>query len=376
MDLAPQRRLAAIMFTDIVGYSRLMGADEARALRLLDRHDAILGEQVQTHGGEILKKMGDSVFACFDSATSAVRCAIAIQQALAHHNDTAIAEDRVAVRIGVHLGDVIVRNGDLFGDGINVAARLQPLAKPGGVCISNAVYQAVLKSVDPKPILVGEVELKNILERHVIYEFPPLYDLSTADATEAQVQGSSPHTLGDRIVRIDELPPPVSASSHALKGFVMTLLALLLGLVLSEWLHTRDAGTQRDLVDLLKNIDMFRDAYLTALVVLFLAVSTAMFYVVRPISKRYVFRDIRGVDEWLEWAVMELGWCAPSRRGKALQFSPSFVTALVWGWMKLSVWVDGNSITVVGPSTFVERLTRTVKATWSPADQPSRGTSA
>jgi class 3 adenylate cyclase len=374
MELAPQRRLAAIMFTDIVGYSRLMGADEARALRLLDRHDAILGEQVRAHGGEILKKMGDSVFASFDSATSAVRCAIAIQQALARHNEGADPQECVAVRIGVHLGDVIERNGDLFGDGINVAARLQPLAKPGGVCISNAVYQAVLKSVDPKPILVGEVELKNIVERHVIYEFPPLYDSPVVDSSDTQGHGNSPHTLGDRIVRIDELPPPISASSHTLKGFVLTLLALLVGLALSEWMHARDAGTQPGFIDLLRNIDVVRDTFLTGFAAVFLFVSMAMFHLVRPISKRYVFRDIRGVDEWLEWAVMELGWCAPSKRGKALQFSPNFLTALTWGWMKLSVWVDGNSITIVGPYTFVERLTRTVKATWSPADQPSRGT--
>jgi class 3 adenylate cyclase len=374
MDLAPQRRLAAIMFTDIVGYSRLMGADEARAMRLLDRHDAILGEQVRAHGGEILKKMGDSVFASFDSATSAVRCAIAIQQALARHNEAADPQERVAVRIGVHLGDVIERNGDLFGDGINVAARLQPLAKPGGVCISNAVYQAVLKSVDPKPILVGEVELKNIVERHVIYEFPPLYESPVVYSADAQGQSNSQHTLGGRIIRIDELPPPVSASSHALKGLVITLSALLAGIALAEWLNARDAGAQLGLVDILKNIDVFRDVFFTGFAAVFLIVSMAMFHLVRPISKRYVFRDIRGVDEWLEWAVMELGWCAPSKRGKALQFSPSFLTALMWGWMKLSVWVDGNSITIVGPSTFVERLTRTVKATWSPADQLPRGT--
>ena len=362
------------MFTDIVGYSRLMGADEARAMRLLDRHDAILGEQVRAHGGEILKKMGDSVFASFDSATSAVRCAIAIQQALARHNEAADPQERVAVRIGVHLGDVIERNGDLFGDGINVAARLQPLAKPGGVCISNAVYQAVLKSVDPKPILVGEVELKNIVERHVIYEFPPLYESPVVYSADAQGQSNSQHTLGGRIIRIDELPPPVSASSHALKGLVITLSALLAGIALAEWLNARDAGAQLGLVDTLKNIDVFRDVFFTGFAAVFLIVSMAMFHLVRPISKRYVFRDIRGVDEWLEWAVMELGWCAPSKRGKALQFSPSFLTALMWGWMKLSVWVDGNSITIVGPSTFVERLTRTVKATWSPADQLPRGT--
>jgi len=134
-----QRRLVAIMFTDIVGFSRLMAEGEARALRILDRHDAILAEQIAAQGGKVLKRMGDSIFASFDSATNAVRCAIAIQQALAAYNNACVGDERLAVRIGVHLGDVIERHGDLFGDGINVAARLQPLAKPGGVCISSGM---------------------------------------------------------------------------------------------------------------------------------------------------------------------------------------------------------------------------------------------
>jgi class 3 adenylate cyclase len=367
MSPAPQRRLAAIMFTDIVGYSRLMGADEARALRLLDIHDAILGEQVRAHGGETLKKMGDSVFAAFDSATSAVRCAIAIQTQLAEHNQAVSVDERLAVRIGVHLGDVIVRNGDLFGDGINVAARLQPLAKPGGVCISNAVYQAVLKSVDPKPVLVGEVELKNILERHVIYEFPPLYALPPTELAEGPQERQKARSVGAQIDRVDEMPAPVSAVVHAFKGAMLVASAVVAGLALSDWWESQAISWDTTFEAVLQSRSV------TAFLVFFFLVSVVMAHLVRPISKRYVFHDIRGVDEWLEWAVMELGWCAPSRRGKALQFSPNMVTALIWGWMKLSVWVDGNCITVVGPAVFVQRLTRTVTATWSSPATSTRG---
>jgi len=296
-----------------------------------------------------------------------VRCAIAIQGTLAEHNQSAAPAERVAVRIGVHLGDVIVRNGDLFGDGINVAARLQPLAKPGGVCISNAVYQAVLKSVDPKPILVGEVELKNILERHVIYEFPPLYDAPVSEAGEGPSERRSNHSVGARIDRVDDMPPPVPAGTHALKGIGVTLSALVLGFALSDWANDRPVSLS-GVFEILQRSDG-----LTLFLGIFVVASMVMAHLVRPISKRYVFDDIRGVDEWLEWAVMELGWCAPSKRGKALQFSPSVFTALVWGWMKLSVWVDGNSLTVVGPAVFVQRLTRTVMATWSPAALTPRG---
>lgn len=174
------RKLAAIMFTDIVGYSRMMSANEDHALSLLDIHDGYVASIIAQHGGTILKRMGDAVFAEFESAIAAVRCGIQMQERLREHNDSAAAGDQLCIRIGIHLGDVVVRDKDLFGEGINVAARLEPLAKPGGICISDAVYQAVKRQSGIEPVLVGEVELKNIVERHVIYQFPPFYQVAGA----------------------------------------------------------------------------------------------------------------------------------------------------------------------------------------------------
>ena len=378
MGQALTRRLAAIMFTDIVGYSRMMGEDEGRALRLLDRHDAILTSQVGAFGGQVLKRMGDSIFASFDSATNAVRCAIAIQQELAGYNERAPVPEQLAVRIGVHLGEVIVRNDDLFGDGINVAARLQPLARPGGVCISNAVYQAVFRSVEPKPVLIGEVELKNILERHVIYEFPPLYDSPWLQAPSGSAGGrsqaanasapSSRHPIS--VERIEDLPAPRPVIGYILGAIAFTVAGFGFGVWLSIGAGAlgspaEDSWSLQQIFSAMAAVPAKISAFLWFALAVCVAGAVFTSYVMRPTSRRYLFSDIRGVDEWLEWTVMELGWCAPKKRGKSLQFSPNLATSITWGWMKLSLWLDGNAVTVVGPALFVNRLTRSVLATWT-----------
>src|SRR5215813_1449206 len=130
------RRLVAVFAADVEGYSRLMGADEVGTLKGLTERRAILDRIIGEHRGRIANTAGDSVLAEFGSAVDAVKCAVDAQAALAEAN-SGIAPDRnISFRIGIHIGDVMVRGGDLFGDGVNIAARLQTLAKPGGVCVS------------------------------------------------------------------------------------------------------------------------------------------------------------------------------------------------------------------------------------------------
>ena len=128
-----KRRLAAIFAADVEGYSRLMGADEVATLDALTARRKILDGLIGTHGGRIANTAGASVLAEFGSAVDAVRCAMEAQVALATANSTLPESRRVNFRMGVHVGDVMVRAGDLFGDGVNIAARLQTLAKAGGL---------------------------------------------------------------------------------------------------------------------------------------------------------------------------------------------------------------------------------------------------
>src|SRR5215468_6282830 len=139
-EQAPQRRLAAILAADVVGYSQMMRADEAGTLAALkSRRSEILQPLVSKHHGRIIKVMGDGVLVEFASAVEAVSCAVALQEAMAVANQAAEESRRVVLRIGINLGDVMVEGGDLYGDGVNIAARLEALGQPGTVTISQAV---------------------------------------------------------------------------------------------------------------------------------------------------------------------------------------------------------------------------------------------
>jgi len=139
------RRLVAVFAADVEGYSRLMGADEVGTLKGLTERRAILDKRIRDYGGRIANTAGDSVLAEFGSAVDAVGCAVEAQAALTEANSGLLADRHINFRIGIHVGDVMVRAGDLFGDGVNIAARLQALAQPGGVCVSGATYEQVRK---------------------------------------------------------------------------------------------------------------------------------------------------------------------------------------------------------------------------------------
>lgn len=164
------RQLAAIMLTDVVGYTALTQADEALTLALLEEHAALLRPLFVEHGGREVKSTGDGFLVEFGSALQAVRCAVEIQRAL-HERNVAVPLDRtIHVRIGVHLGDVVHRGGDIFGDGVNITARIEPLAEPGGICLSRQVYDQVWNKVDLRMTSLGKRDLKNVKVPIEIYE--------------------------------------------------------------------------------------------------------------------------------------------------------------------------------------------------------------
>ena len=143
------RRLAAILAADVAGYSRLMGADEEGTLdRLKTLYRELVDPKLEEHRGRLVKTTGDGLLIEFSSVVDAVRCAVELQRAMIDCN-TGIPEDRrIVFRIGVNLGDVIIDDGDIYGDGVNIAARLETLAEPGGVCISRAVRRMSRTSHD------------------------------------------------------------------------------------------------------------------------------------------------------------------------------------------------------------------------------------
>jgi len=158
----PRRRLAAIMFTDMVGYSALAQKNEALALELLEEHRGLVRDILPRHYGREIETAGDAFFVEFDSALEAVRCGVEIQKSLHERNQSNSPDRHIILRIGLHLGDVVHSGAHVQGDGVNIAARLEPLAQPGGICISEDVARQIRNKFDLPLIRVGKRQLKNI----------------------------------------------------------------------------------------------------------------------------------------------------------------------------------------------------------------------
>src|SRR5437867_2940943 len=157
-----QRRLAAIMFTDMVGYSALAQRNEALALELLEEHRRVLRPIFPKHDGREVETAGDAFLVEFASALEATRCAIEIQRTLAERNQLESRERQILLRIGIHVGDVVHKDQKVMGDAVNIAARIEPLAEAGGICVSNAVFEQVRNKLEQAFASLGPAELKNI----------------------------------------------------------------------------------------------------------------------------------------------------------------------------------------------------------------------
>jgi adenylate cyclase len=196
-----QRRLAAILAADVAGYSRLMGANEEGTLADLTSHRRELIEPcIAEHGGRLVKTTGDGLLVEFTSVVDAVSCAVAFQDGMRQRNANTPEDRRIAFRIGVNLGDVILQEGDVFGDGVNIAARLEGLAEPGGICVSDMVYQGVRSKLELAFDDLGPQRVKNIGEPVLAY----------------LVRAREPQDLG---LEIDYTPPLPDRPSIAVLPF-------------------------------------------------------------------------------------------------------------------------------------------------------------
>jgi adenylate cyclase len=178
------RRLAAILAADIAGYSRLMGEDEAATVRALKAHQAAVLPLVGQHGGRVIDTAGDGILAEFPSVIGATECAVAIQSAMTRRNQDVPEHRQMRFRIGINLGDVIHDETRIYGDGINVAARLEGFAEAGGVLVSQAVHDQVRDRLQLEFEDLGERELKNIARRVRVYRLRRPGDAPTAPARE------------------------------------------------------------------------------------------------------------------------------------------------------------------------------------------------
>ena len=165
-----KRQLAAIMFTDMVGYSQQMQKDEANALKLLEKQWEIVEPILNEFGGNRIKTIGDAFYTQFHSVLKALKCALEVQRILSSYNATRHFEEHITLRIGIHLGDIEIKDGDAYGDGVNIAARIEPLAEPGGIAITEDVHRQVVNKIEYSFKPLGKPELKNIHQRFEVYQ--------------------------------------------------------------------------------------------------------------------------------------------------------------------------------------------------------------
>jgi adenylate cyclase len=183
-----ERRLAAILAGDVAGYSRLMGADEEGTLAALNAHRReFLEPKITEYRGRIVKRTGDGILIEFASVVDAVRCAVEMQRGMSERNAPVAPERRMELRMGIHVGDIIIEEGDIFGDGVNIAARLEGIATPGGICISDDAYRQVRDKLDVNFQDFGEQELKNIARPVRVHQLRPDTPAAAGEASASRL---------------------------------------------------------------------------------------------------------------------------------------------------------------------------------------------
>jgi class 3 adenylate cyclase len=225
-----ERRLATILMADIVGYSRMMEANEERTLRVFRGHREIFDAMLVQHRGRMFNTAGDAVLAEFPSAVDAVRCATEIQSALRTRNDHLAPDERMQFRIGVNLGDVIVQGTDLLGDGVNVAARIQTAAEPGGVCVSGSVYDQIRNKLSLEFHSMGERTFKNITQPVRVFSIGE----DAGEAAQAPGTQASPST---------RLAAPAAARSRPVVAIAAVVTALAIAAAVGWW-YVQDRETK------------------------------------------------------------------------------------------------------------------------------------
>ena len=208
-----ERRLVAIMFTDLVGYSSLSQKDESRALKLLETHRKLSRPIFARHGGREVKTMGDAFLLEFNSALAAVQGAIEVQRV--HHDYNRRSHEDLLIRIGIHVGDVVHVDGDLYGDAVNIASRIEPLAKGGDVCISEQVYDQVRNKIQYPLIKLDSPDLRNITFQVDVYRIQLPWNASETRSTtsfqkpktrafkkHSVEETGEPRTVGELVLRL------------------------------------------------------------------------------------------------------------------------------------------------------------------------------
>lgn len=343
-----QKAEVALMFSDIRGYSRLLELDEHEALELLSRHNEISQQVISEYNGNLVKRLDDSVLASFASVNDAYLCALDFLQRLKDFNQNKDKPRRLLVSIGLHKGKADVRNNVVIGEQVNVAARLQAMAEPGSICMSNAMYSSISKMIDMKVVEYRDVEIDNLPGNHNVYKTLSIYH------EEFKIGRPVVHEKSDFRYKIKEL--------HHIPGWGASFISTAItALFFFAALVTLAAGimAQRTETSLSGILSMWLQAPVLYLSVIPASLFFAAIYARRKM--RAVFDDVREVDRILSYIMSQLGYRQPVHAKGFMLFRPEPGNFLVLGMRKFRARVDGNTIILQGPYLYMSRLIKMLK---------------
>ena len=336
-----ERKLAAIMFTDIVGFTKIMGDDETTALSILENQQSLINPIVKEHKGTIIKKMGDGFLIEFLSTVEAVECATQMQDSIKSYN---ASDDNLEfhIRIGIHLGDIVILGDDILGDGVNIASRIEPLASPDGICITDAVYQSVKSKLKLDCKRIDEVDLKHIDDKYTIYKLP-----KQSDEKVDYKQADEIHFTKIEINSVNNETKIVKSYFKAL--ILMSLLPLIgiMGLFIMGFIFGDEISSPK---------------FQLSDIVGFLILLSILSFIPSKWKYKIQFKDIRNVSSLLDTLILNYGYEFVNQENNRIEYLHLPRWAFLWnpvikskycpnilrnGYV-LRIDYDGNTIRIDG----------------------------
>ncbi|MDD2526972.1 MAG: adenylate/guanylate cyclase domain-containing protein [Lentimicrobiaceae bacterium] len=343
-----QRADVALMYADIRGYSRLLELNESEALEILNAHQSISEQVISEYHGNLVRRLDDSLIASFASPNDAYLCALDFLHRIKAFNLDKQKPRRLLVSIGLHKGKADVRNGLVTGEQVNVVARLQNMAEPGSICLSNAMYASLSKMLDIKVIEYRDVEIENLPGNHHVYKTLSIY------RDEFKTERPSIHIKSDYHYRIKEIQHLKGNGVSFLSTGIYAMLTLsVLFIVVAALLSHR---TQVNFSELLGSWLNTPTPYL---ILIPLSVLISMLYTRRKM--RAVFDDVKEVDRILSYIMSQLGYRHPVHTRGFMLFKPQPSNFFILGMRKFRARVDGNTLILQGPYLYMNRLLKMLK---------------
>jgi class 3 adenylate cyclase len=339
-----ERRLTTIMFTDIVSYSSMMSKNETLALQWVDFFQRKSTEVISQHHGSIIKTLGDGMLIVFNSVFEAIDSAKLLQQEIKDFNSGNHHSEMLLLRIGIHVGDVLVKSGDVFGHGVNVAARLQQISLPGGLCLSEAAWSVAGSEARSEFREVKNVFLKNLAENYTVYQLPSIYPDDYPIEKTSSVNESK--NLDFVITALRKIPPEKLnvLDSFLLAFFVIVALDIIIAFIISL---NEDLTLSEALSEMLSNKFMIAH---NIFFVFFLS-----FFILRD-AVEIKFQDVRGADSLISYVIQRFGFRPPVRNNGQLIFKPTLYNRIMWQTQKMRVNISGNKMAISGSYIFLRKV--------------------